>query len=48
MKKEYITPEVNVISFTSSEFLASWNPNGWFEITTSAEFSDPWYDVQEE
>ena len=44
MKKEYTQPEINVISFTSATPMASsaWNPEGWWNVTTSTEFTDPW------
>ena len=43
MKKEYMQPEINVISFTSAETIATeWNPEGWWNVTTSTEFTDPW------
>ena len=47
MKKEYVSPEVAVLSFTADVPVASsWNPEGWWGVTTSTEFENPW-DEQE-
>jgi len=44
MKKGYTPPEISVTSFTSVSPMASsvWNPEGWWSVTTSTEFADPW------
>ena len=42
MKKEYTSPELNVLSFNAAETIASaWNPEGWWGVTSSTEFTDP-------
>ena len=49
MKKEYTAPELNVLSFTANAPVASaWNPEGWWGVTTSTEFTDPWDEGTEE
>ena len=48
MKKEYVSPELSVLSFTANTPVAAWDPNGDWSVTTSTDFKDPWNKGTEE